>query len=73
MAYKITQNVQGQFYVDSRCINCALCVEIAPNNFMTNQHQGYEYIYKQPDNKQEMALIAEAMVLCPSDAIQDNG
>ena len=72
MAHKISQNVQGRFYVDSNCINCSLCPEIAPDNFMTNNHQGYEYVCKQPENNKEKTLIAEAIVLCPVDAIKEN-
>jgi ferredoxin len=73
MAHRLSQNVQGRFYVDSNCINCSLCPEIAPENFMTNQHKGYEYVSKQPVNDQETTLIEEAMVLCPSNAIKDSG
>ncbi|MBW2592711.1 MAG: ferredoxin [Deltaproteobacteria bacterium] len=70
MVDRIPQNVQGRFYVDSNCINCALCTEIAPDNFSTNYEKGYEYVYKQPDNSQEEERIAEAMILCPADAIK---
>ncbi len=73
MAHRISQNVQGRFYVDSNCINCSLCSEIAPDNFMTNHDLGYEYVCKQPESKSENALLAEAIDLCPSDAIKDNG
>ena len=73
MAHKISENVQGRFYVDSNCINCSICSEIAPDNFMTNHDLDYEYICKQPGNTKEKDLIAEAIDLCPSDAIKDNG
>jgi len=70
MVNKIAQNVQGRVYVDSNCINCSLCPEIAPDNFKTNHEKGYEYVYKQPGNSREKALVAEAMILCPADAIK---
>ncbi|MCK5684375.1 ferredoxin [bacterium] len=70
MVHRITQNVQGRFYVNSNCINCSLCAEIAPENFMTNHDLGYEYVYKQPENKKEQALVAEVIHLCPSNAIK---
>ena len=73
MVYKISQNVQGRFYVNSNCINCSLCPEIAPDNFMTNNDHGFEYVCKQPENKIEKALVAEAINLCPSNAIKDSG
>lgn len=67
------QNVPGRFWVDTRCINCSLCPEIAPDIFATNHDQGYEYVKKQPENMTEHRLIAEAIRLCPASAIRDNG
>ena len=72
MAHRISQNIQGRFYVDSNCINCSLCPEIAPDNFMTNHDLGYEYICKQPENSKERELIAQAIELCPADAIKED-
>ncbi len=40
---------------------------------MTNHDLGYEYVCKQPESKSEKGLLAEAIDLCPSDAIKDNG
>lgn len=73
MLRKIPQNVDGRFYVDTRCINCSLCAEMAPDIFETNHEDGYEYVKKQPQNKTEHQLVAEAIELCPANAIQDNG
>jgi ferredoxin len=73
MATKIPQNVDGEFYVDTHCINCSLCPEIAPDIFATNHDGGYEYVKKQPQNATELKLVAEAMGLCPSNAIKDDG
>jgi len=72
MAAKISQNTDGRFYVDVNCINCSLCPEIAPDIFVTNHDEGYEYIKKQPENAAELKLVAEAIRLCPANAIQDN-
>jgi len=73
MAKKISQNADGSFYVDIHCINCSLCQAIAPDIFETNHDDGYEYVKKQPQNTIELTLIAEAISLCPANAIQDNG
>jgi len=72
MAEKISQNVDGRFYVDSNCINCSLCPEIAPDIFETNHDHGYEYVKQQPRNEKEQKQVEEAIRLCPVDAIQDN-
>ncbi|MCP4022964.1 MAG: ferredoxin [Desulfobacteraceae bacterium] len=73
MTHKISDNTKGRFYVDTNCINCSICCEIAPGIFATNHEQGYEYVLRQPDNKKELAWMAEAMDVCPARAIQDNG
>ena len=73
MVKKLPQNVYGRFYVDTNCINCSLCPEIAPDIFATNHDQGYEYIKKQPQNTAELDLVAEVIQLCPANAVQDNG
>ena len=73
MAKKIPQNVKGRFYVDTHCINCSLCPEIAPDIFATNHDLGVEYVKKQPENTTELSLMAEAINLCPANAIRDNG
>ncbi len=39
---------------------------------MTNHDLGHEYICKQPENLKERALIAQAIELCPADAVQEN-
>jgi ferredoxin len=46
---------------------------MAPDIFETNHEDGYEYVKKQPQNKTEHQLVAEAIALCPANAIQDNG
>ena len=73
MVKKIPQNVDGRFYVDTHCINCSLCPEIAPDIFASNHEQGYEYVKRQPRDVAELMLVAEAINECPANAIKDNG
>ena len=70
---KYSENVKGKFYVDSQCIDCDLCREIASKNFTRNEDGGYSVVYKQPENEQEVALCQEAKDSCPVEAIGDNG
>ncbi|MBF0302859.1 MAG: ferredoxin [Desulfamplus sp.] len=65
----ISENVQGMFYVDIRCIGCSVCAEIAPAHFASNHDEGHEYIYSQPVTDAEIALCNEAMEICPVNAI----
>lgn len=70
---KYENNVTGKFYVDDQCIDCDLCRSTAPDNFMTEDDLGYSYVYKQPQNDEEMELCVEAMENCPVEAIGDDG
>ena len=66
-------NVRGNFYVDTNCIDCDLCRETAPDNFTRNEQGGYSYVFKQPSTPEEKALCKEAMVGCPVEAIGNDG
>jgi ferredoxin len=70
---KNVENVTGKFYVDSQCIDCDLCRETAPNNFTRADDEGYSYVFKQPDNDDDLALCREAMEGCPVEAIGKDG
>jgi len=70
---KVESNVDGQFYVDSNCIDCDLCRQTAPDNFERNEDDGYSYVSKQPENEEEEELCREAMEECPVEAIGDDG
>lgn len=66
-------NIAGKYQVDERCIGCNVCSEIAPHNFRSNHQEDYAYVYKQPESELEENLCAEAMKICPVDAIGDSG
>lgn len=66
---RISDNVDGSWYVDSQCIDCDLCRTTAPNNFRQNTEQGYSYVFKQPTNTEEEQLCNQAAKECPVEAI----
>ena len=70
---KNPENVAGQFYVDSQCIDCDLCRETAPKNFVREEDEGYSYVFKQPENDEEREQCVEAMEGCPVEAIGEDG
>jgi len=70
---KWAENVEGKFYVDEQCIDCDLCRETSPTNFTREEDGGYSYVYKQPENNQELELCIEAMEGCPVEAIGNDG
>ena len=70
---KVPGQAPGRYYVDSQCIDCDLCRETAPANFMRNDEQGFSYVYKQPENEEEETLSKDALDNCPVEAIGNDG
>ena len=73
LADKLDDNKPGKFYVDRECIDCDVCRDTAPDNFTRNDENGYSYVYKQPESPKELALCDEAIMICPVEAIGDDG
>ncbi len=72
-ANKYPDNVPGRYYVDDQCIDCDLCRETAPNNFMRNDDGGHSFVFKQPETPEEEAQSQEALEGCPVEAIGKDG
>ncbi len=70
---KLSENIPGKYYIDNECINCELCVEIAPDFFKLDESSQNQYVYKQPLLPKEIIIMKEAMDSCPTDAIGDDG
>ena len=70
---RLKDNVRGKFYVDRECIDCDVCRDTSPKNFTRNDENGYSFVYKQPETKEEIDLCEEAMNACPVEAIGDDG
>lgn len=70
---KFEDNAPGSYYVDSQCIDCDVCRDMAQDNFTRNEDNGYTYIFKQPETDEEFALCIEAMEQCPVEAIGNDG
>lgn len=61
------ENVSGDFYVDSSCIDCDLCRQIAPETFKSAGDQSA--VYRQPANEAEEMAALKALVSCPTASI----
>lgn len=70
---KLPENAPGRFYVDGQCIDCDLCRQTAPLNFLRNDGEGYTYVSKQPETEEEAEQCREALDECPVEAIGDDG
>src|ERR1700722_12569774 len=67
IAKRLTENVDGDFYVDASCIDCDACRQIAPVSF--RDHGGQSSVYKQPQNPGEQHRAFMALVACPTASI----
>ena len=70
---KVKENVAGAYYVDSSCIDCDVCRDTAPENFMRADENSYSFVYKQPENDEEQSACDEALTCCPVEAIGKDG
>ena len=70
---KYEKNVNGKYYVDSQCIDCDLCREIAPNNFKRDDEVGSSIVYKQPVDEDEVKQCQIALSDCHVEAIGNDG
>src|SRR3984893_12809018 len=64
---RLTQNAEGEFFVDSTCIDCDACRQIAPASF--RDHGGKSSVYRQPQNPGELHRALMALVACPTASI----
>ncbi len=65
--HRLPENVEGEFYVDSTCIDCDACRQIAPASF--HDHGGQSSVYRQPQNPGELHRALMALVACPTASI----
>lgn len=64
---RLLTNVAGDFFVDSTCIDCDTCRQLAPATF---REQGdYSSVYSQPDTDLERQAAWWALLACPVGSI----
>ncbi len=61
------ENVTGDFFVDSSCIDCDLCRQIAPASFKAIGEQAA--VYCQPRTPDEEMAALKALITCPTASI----
>ena len=64
---RVSDNVEGLYYVDSTCINCGVSRHYAPTVFGDNGNCAY--VLKQPQNPAETLATQQALLACPVAAI----
>lgn len=66
-ALRIADNVDGDFSVDSTCIDCDACRQIAPSVFHDAGNQSA--VFHQPANGDELLAAQKALLACPTSSI----
>lgn len=61
-------NVRGRYFVDTNCIDCHVCVLIAPHIFSEDDDKLLVYVRQQPQ-EQEEKLVNQAIRECPTSSI----
>ena len=67
ISLRLPENVPGDFYVDSTCIDCDACRQIAPETFA--EDGDYSVVHQQPHNGDEIRRAMMALVACPTASI----
>ena len=64
---RLANNVGDNFFVDSTCINCDTCRQLAPATFAENDD--FSSVYRQPVGDAEVHAAYQALVACPVGSI----
>src|SRR6267378_3103097 len=67
LALRLPENVPGDFFVDSTCIDCDACRQIAPETF--TDAGDASIVYRQPSSAGETKQALMALVACPTASI----
>lgn len=68
---RLPENVPGHFFVDSTCIDCDTCRQIAPETFA--EGPGYAFVHHQPADPAKRRRALHALVSCPTGSIGSLG
>jgi glyoxylase-like metal-dependent hydrolase (beta-lactamase superfamily II)/ferredoxin len=68
---RLPLNVGGDFFVDSTCINCDTCRQLAPHTF--GEADNFSFVRHQPDDEPENRAATRALLSCPTGSIGTNG
>ncbi len=67
----VRENVPGEFFVDSTCIDCDTCRQLAPAVF--GEAPGHAFVQSQPATLDDRRRALQALVCCPTGSIGCRG
>jgi len=67
LSRRLSNNAAGDFFVDSSCIDCDICRQVAPETFHAQAAQ--TVVYHQPTTPESVHRALMALVACPTGSI----
>ena len=67
LSKRLQTNAEGNFFVDSTCIDCDTCRQLAPATFVEDGE--YSTVFLQPKTAQEEFATYQALIACPVGSI----
>jgi len=64
---RLETNVEGNFFVDSTCIDCDTCRQLAPATFV--EDGDYSAVFRQPETTKNELAAYQALIACPVGSI----
>jgi glyoxylase-like metal-dependent hydrolase (beta-lactamase superfamily II)/ferredoxin len=69
LADRLNENVPGDYFVDTSCIDCDTCRQIAPETYGRHDAAGQTIVLRQPETDAERLRAAMGLVACPTASI----
>lgn len=66
---RLRENAPGDYFVDTSCIDCDTCRQIAPETYARSDEVGQSIVARQPVTEEERLRAAMALVACPTASI----
>ncbi|MCA9419926.1 MAG: MBL fold metallo-hydrolase [Nitrospira sp.] len=67
LSKRLKTNAEGNFFVDSTCIDCDTCRQLAPATFI--EDGDYSTVSRQPETAKEAFAAYQALIACPVGSI----
>jgi glyoxylase-like metal-dependent hydrolase (beta-lactamase superfamily II)/ferredoxin len=64
---RVPEDVPGDFFVDTTCIDCDTCRQLAPDSFA--EAPGHAFVHRQPVTAESRRQALRALVCCPTGSI----
>ena len=68
---RVPENVAGDFFVDTTCIDCDTCRQVAPAVFA--EGDGHAFVHHQPQEPKSRRQALHALLSCPTGSIGTRG